>query len=296
MWKYFRHVKILKNAAAYAEMIKIAHTLFALPFAFSAVCFAWAAGATVGAWQVLWIVVAFASARSAAMGFNRIADEKFDALNPRTKDRPICAGQIGMKQAAFFVVGSSALFVFAAWMLNDLCFYLSFPALAWLFFYSYTKRFTALAHFVLGFAIALSPAGAWIALCANLNWGIVLLSCSALFQISGFDLLYAIQDEKFDAENGLFSIPAKYGAKAAENLALLSFLLSCLCLFGVWKYFDCGATFLAAAIIAALIYAAGAALFKKFGLAKIGLVFFYMNVAISVTVLIGALAEAVLKK
>ncbi len=275
---------LLKKAADYADMVKIAHTLFALPFAMSALCLAYGRGAQFDIYDILWVVLAFTAARSAAMGFNRIADEKFDAKNPRTKNRPICAGKISRKDAALFVGISCAVFVLAAAMLNFLCFLLSFPALAWLFFYSYTKRFTSAAHLVLGAAIAMSPLGAWIAVCGNLSWGIIFLSAAALFQICGFDLLYAIQDEQFDRENSLHSVPARFGKKKTRLFAAASFAASTLCLFACAAYFG-GASLYAAAFIAAFIYITGLCVYAKGGVAKTELVFFKMNVLVSFEVL-----------
>jgi 4-hydroxybenzoate polyprenyltransferase len=191
------------------EMIKFEHTLFALPFAFLGMILAaegWPSWRTV-----LWIVVAMVGARSAAMAFNRLADRKIDAANPRTAGRALPAGQISPAAVTLFVVVSSALLVLAAWELNPLAFYLSPLALAILFLYSYTKRFTWAAHLVLGLSLAGAPLGAWIAVRGSLALTPFVLAAVVLLWVAGFDILYALQDLEFDRRTGLYSIPARFG-------------------------------------------------------------------------------------
>jgi 4-hydroxybenzoate polyprenyltransferase len=205
------------------EMIKIEHTLFALPFAFL--------GATLAArdlgpqpasfWisKLLWITVAMVGARSAAMTFNRIADRHIDGANPRTAGRAIPAGLLDLRFAWIFTLASGALFLFAASQLNRLTLILSPLALGSVLFYSYTKRFTALSHLVLGWCLAIAPAGAWIAIQGRLALVPVLLSASVMLWTAGFDILYACQDYDFDREAGLYSIPRALGIDRALGVA-----------------------------------------------------------------------------
>jgi 4-hydroxybenzoate polyprenyltransferase len=153
--------------------------------------------------------------RSAAMAFNRIVDFRYDRLNPRTSGRALPRGILSISFAVVFTVAMSVLFIFSAWQLNWLCFYLSFPTLAILLLYSYTKRFTSLSHLVLGFAIGCAPLAAWLAVRGEFAWPPVLLSVAVMFWVSGFDLIYALQDVEFDRQVRLFSLPAKYGVVPA---------------------------------------------------------------------------------
>jgi 4-hydroxybenzoate polyprenyltransferase len=195
------------------EMIKIEHTLFALPFAFMGMLLAaggWPPWRTVG-----WIAVAMVGARSAAMGWNRLVDRRIDGANPRTSGRALPAGRVGAGFVAGFVVASAALLVVAAWRLNPLALRLSPVALAILFFYSYTKRFTWASHLVLGLSLAGAPLGAWIAVRGDVGAVPLLLAGAVLLWVAGFDVLYALQDRDFDRGAGLHSIPARFGVRAA---------------------------------------------------------------------------------
>lgn len=200
---------LVRKTGTVLEMIKFEHTLFALPFAFLGMLLAaegWPSWRTV-----LWIVVAMVGARSAAMGFNRLVDRKIDAANPRTAGRALPAGLLSPSFVALFVAASSALLVLAAWQLNPLALKLSPVALAILFLYSYTKRFTWAAHLVLGLALGGAPLGAWIAVRGDVTATPLLLTGAVLLWVAGFDILYALQDLDFDRKAGLFSIPARFG-------------------------------------------------------------------------------------
>ncbi len=198
-------------------MIKFEHTIFALPFAFIGALLARKGLPT--AWQLTWIVLAMIGGRSAAMTFNRIADVRYDRSNPRTRKRALPQGTLSMGFAVVFTIAMSLLFVFAAWQLNSLCFYLSLPTLAILLLYSYTKRFTWLSHVVLGFAVGCAPLAAWLAIDGEFAWPPVFLSGAVTFWVAGFDLIYALQDVEFDRKAKLFSLPSRYGVAPALRVS-----------------------------------------------------------------------------
>jgi 4-hydroxybenzoate polyprenyltransferase len=199
-------------------MIKIEHTLFALPFAFLGAVLA--AKGLPSAWQILWIVVAMVGARSAAMAFNRIADKSFDAKNPRTAMRALPAGLLSVGFVWAFIIASAALFVFAAAMLNRLTLILAPVALGCILLYSFTKRWTQFSHLVLGACLSIAPTGAWIAVRGEIGSPVpLLLSLVVLLWTAGFDVLYACQDYDFDRSEGLRSIPARFGIGPALWIA-----------------------------------------------------------------------------
>ena len=203
------------------EMIKFEHSVFALPFALTGALLA--ARFTAHAWpslrQILWIIVAMVSARSAAMTINRIADLRYDKENPRTKMRALATGALTVSFAWIFTLIVVAVFVVAAWQLNPLALKLSPVALTILFFYSFTKRFTNWSHLFLGFALGISPAAAWIAVTGHLDLRMLILCGAVTLWVGGFDVLYACQDVDFDQEAGLFSIPKRFGISGALWIA-----------------------------------------------------------------------------
>lgn len=207
----------------YANFVKLPHTLFALPFALVGVVLA-SYVRPVTAWHVLWVAVAFTAARFAAMGFNRIADREIDRRNPRTAMRELPSGSMALREAWISVTVAVAVFLLAAWRLNPLCLALSPIALAWVFFYSFTKRFTHLAHLVLGFGLGIAPAGGYLAVTGRWSepwWLLWALAIAVMSWVGGFDIFYALQDIDFDREHGLYSIPAALGAERAVWVARL---------------------------------------------------------------------------
>ncbi len=201
---------IAKNIRTTLEMIKIEHTLFALPFAFLGAVLA--ARGIPTAWQIVWITVAMVGARSTAMAFNRVADKDYDARNPRTKMRAIPAGALSVAFVWGFTLIAAAIFFLAAAMLNRLTLILSPIALASVVLYSYTKRWTLLSHLILGWCLAIAPTGAWVAVRGTIDSAIpLLLSLVVMLWTAGFDVLYACQDYDFDRREGLYSIPARFG-------------------------------------------------------------------------------------
>jgi 4-hydroxybenzoate polyprenyltransferase len=264
-------------------MIKFEHTVFALPFAFIG---ALLARGGLPAWrQLLWIVGAMVGARSAAMAFNRIADVRFDKLNPRTRERALVTGKLTMQFAVLFTTAMSLLFVFSAWKLNPLCFYLSFPALAILFFYSYTKRFTALSHLVLGFAIGMAPLAAWLAIRGQFALAPILLSAAVMFWIAGFDVIYALQDTEFDQKANLFSLPARFGIAMALRISTFFHALTVGLLIATAVLMHSGPIAFAGIVVVAALLLWEHLIVKPNDLSRINLAFFNMNGYISLLLL-----------
>ena len=261
-------------------MIKWEHSVFALPFALCGAMLA--AGGFPTGHQLLWIVIAMVGARSAAMAFNRLADASMDGANPRTRTRALPAGHLTPVFVGTFVVISSGIFVLAAAQLNRLALWLSPVALAVLLLYSYTKRFTRWSHLVLGFALGIAPAAAWIAVRGSLDWRILLLTAAVTFWVAGFDVLYACQDFEFDRDAGLHSIPRHVGIRRALWIArafhtiMLALLIAFLWSFGLGKLAVAGL-----AVVAALL-AYEHSLVSPDDLSKLNAAFFTMNGVISV--------------
>jgi len=275
------------------EMIKFSHTVFAFPFALmGAILASLVSGAPPSVGQLFWICVAMVGARSAAMGLNRIIDAKIDAGNPRTASRHIPAGKVSRAEAWLFVGVSTALLLWAAWMLNPLCFVLAPVALGLFVLYAFCKRFTSLAHVVLGVCLAGAPIGAWIALRGDLQWPVVALGLAVLFWVAGFDIFYALQDVDYDREEGLHSIPARLGVARAILVGkvfhgVMVALLALLPL-GVplgWIYY------LGLFVVCCLI-AYEHRLVKPDDLSKLDAAFFNMNGWISVTIFLFTLVDA----
>ena len=275
------------------EMIKFSHTVFAFPFALmGATLAALKTGAPPGVGQIFWICVAMVGARSGAMGLNRILDAKIDAENPRTAGRHIPAGKVSTREAWLFVVSSFAVLLVAAWMLNPLCFYLSPVALFFLALYSFCKRFTALAHMVLGICLGAAPVGAWIALRGDVSWQVVALGLAVLLWVAGFDVFYALQDVEFDREKGLHSIPVKLGVERSLWLvrgfhAMMVFLLLLL-LIGT----GLGWIYLVGVLVVAGLLAYEHRLVRPDVLSKLDAAFFTMNGYVSVAIFLFTLVDA----
>ena len=228
----------------YLSLIKFSHTIFAMPFAligfFLALKFTFFTTQKPW-WQLLLLVIGcMIFARSAAMAFNRWLDKNFDALNPRTAIREIPSGIITSKNAMLFVIFSSIAFIVCTYFINPICFYLSPVALFIILFYSYTKRFTPLCHLVLGLGLSLAPIGAYLAVTGKFDLLPILFSFTVLFWVSGFDIIYALQDEEFDKANNLYSIPAALGKTKALRVSELLHLFSLVCVIivGIYGHFS----------------------------------------------------------
>ncbi len=286
---------MLERILTYGRMIKFSHTVFALPFALSAVILAQRRHQMIIS-DIFWILLAMIGARSSAMGFNRIADAKFDTKNPRTSKRDIPSGRLSLSSAVVFVIFFSGLFIFSSAMLGKLCFYLSFPMLVVLFSYSYTKRFTWLSHIYLGFAISLAPAGAWIALAKTFSWSILILSFALMTYIAGFDILYACQDIEFDKDEGLFSIPAHFGVQKALIIASIIHLASFCFFFLIYFVFDMNLMYFFAVVIIGILLIIEHRLVKPDDLSNVNFAFFYINSLISITLFLGILADELVRR
>jgi 4-hydroxybenzoate polyprenyltransferase len=208
----------LGRVLAYGRMIRFSHSVFALPFALASAALAAREGG-VTLRQIAWIVVAMVSARSAAMGVNRLADHELDGRNPRTASRELPRGVLSRREAWAFVAASVAVFVVAAGRLNPLCLALSPVALGIVFGYSYTKRFTALSQLALGLSLAVAPVGAWLAIRGRFDAVPLVLGLAVVLWVAGFDTIYACQDAEFDRREGLHSIPARLGVPRALLVA-----------------------------------------------------------------------------
>ena len=270
------------------EMIKFEHSIFALPFALTGALLA--ARFTAHAWpawrQVLWIIVAMVAARSAAMTINRIADVRFDRENPRTAQRALATGALSNAFAWGFTLCGVAVFIAAAWELNPLALKLAPLALAILFFYSYTKRFTDWSHLFLGFALGISPAAAWIAVTGHLDPRMLILCAAVTLWVGGFDVLYACQDVDFDRRVGLHSVPRRFGIAGALQIArvmhvgvvaLLAWLAASFAL--PWPAW-------AGIVVVAALLAYEHSLVKADDLSKLDAAFFTMNGYISISFLL----------
>jgi 4-hydroxybenzoate polyprenyltransferase len=289
------HFSIWERIVIYARMVKLSHTVFALPFALCAAVLAQRIR-PLTLWDIFWLLCAMVGARSAAMGVNRIADATIDAQNPRTSGREIPAGQLTTRSAVGFVIFFSGLFVLSAAMLGKLCLYLSVPILLILFSYSYTKRFTILCHLYLGAVISLAPLGAWIALTGSFAWPITLFSAALMTYIAGFDILYACQDVAFDRQKDLFSIPARFGVPMALNIAAFLHVVAFAFFVSIHFAFDMGNIYIGTAGAIGLLMVAEHRMVNPGNLSRINIAFFHINSLISLSLFVGVLLDEVVRR
>src|SRR6267154_2041045 len=276
---------LLKRLVLTLDMIRFEHSVFALPFALTGALLAFREDGFATpqkGWIVLWIVIAMVAARSAAMAFNRLVDAEIDARNPRTKSRHIPAGLLSRGFCWGFTLASCALFFGAAWALNTLCFRLAPLALAVVLAYSYTKRFTHLSHVVLGFALGIAPAAAWIAVRGSLDPRILWLTAAVTFWTAGFDIIYSCQDYEFDQTEGLFSLPRRFGISGALWIARVFHMTMIGCLAALAFSFELGWLSLAGigAVILLLLYEHS--MVKADDLSRVNAAFFTVNGYVSV--------------
>ncbi|MGD0844054.1 MAG: 4-hydroxybenzoate octaprenyltransferase [Geobacteraceae bacterium] len=273
----------------FLEMIKFAHTVFALPFAFTGAFLA--ARGLPTFYQTFWIVMAMVGARTAAMGLNRIIDAEIDAKNPRTSNRAIPAGLIGKGTVFFFVFLGLLLMFYAAHRLNPLCLYLAPLILFFLVLYSYCKRFTALSHIVLGICIAFAPLGAWVAIQGKVGLPAVLLAGGVVFWLAGFDTLYALQDLEFDRSHGLHSIPVRLGVTGSLWVARIFHLIMMGFLAALYATMNLGPFYLTGLGITAALIFYEHWLLRNGDLKKLDMAFFNMNGYISITICVFTLID-----
>ena len=273
---------LLGKTVLYLKMIKFSHSVFALPFALTSAFIA-ARGIPEGK-TLFWIMVAMVSARTTAMGLNRIIDRKIDRENPRTAQRELPAGRLTVLETSVFVVIAVVIFELAAYMLNPLCFKLSFIVLFFIVFYSFTKRFTWASHFVLGITISGAPVGAWIAVTGGFEPGILLLGFSVVFWLAGFDILYAFQDVEFDRRYGLYSIPRRFGIAKSLWISRVCHTCTWVLLAGTGIFFGISFPYYIGILITALLLIYEHSMVKPDDLSKLNKAFFDMNGYISITV------------
>ena len=267
--------------------IRFEHTIFALPFAYLGMVLAARELPTLG--QFIWITLAMASARTLAMSLNRLIDRELDARNPRTMHRPLPRGMISARAVIFISLVAFVLFEFAAWQLNWLCFALSPLALIFLVGYHYTKRFTWLCHWILGFTDGIAAAGGWIAVRASFDPLALLLWFAVTLWIGGFDLIYACQDVEVDHREGLQSVPARFGIATALTFARVNHALTVLALGVVGVVAQLGIAFWIGLLVVAILLAYENAIVKPNDLSRLNLAFFNVNGYISVIVFVSAL-------
>ncbi len=273
----------LKKIATYAHMIKLSHSVFAVPFGLAALVLL-AKDNTITFAMVFWVVLAIIGARSAAMGFNRVVDAAIDAKNPRTKMRHIPSGTLTMKEGLIFVVASAAVFVGSAAMLSQLCFWLSFPVLAVVMGYSYSKRFTAASHIILGISIGLMPLGASVAVTGTIPLGIWVLGLALTTYIAGFDILYSCLDIEFDKQEGLWSMPSRYGVMNALVISSTLHVISFAALAALFWIYPMGAVFLVGVVAIGIMFVVEHLLVRPADLSKVNVAFFNVNAVISILV------------
>ena len=278
---------MIDQVLKYGRMIKFSHSVFALPYAFVAIILSYSFYPHAFTWQkFLWITIAMVSARSTAMGFNRLVDRNMDAKNPRTKERALPRGEISLLSTYLFVFIFSVIFVFSASRLNNLAFALSPLALLIINGYSYTKRFTRYTHLLLGLGLGLAPLGAWIAVVGKFDLLPVILAAAVMFWVAGFDIIYSCQDYQFDMENQVYSIPVGFGIAKALQIARLFHILAAFFFVGVgiaggqnWIYFS-GLSL----IFILMVYQHG--IVSEKDLTRVDMAFFNLNGIISLLYLI----------
>ena len=274
--------RVLKKLNIFSEVVKLPHTVFALPFAFTGALMA--AQGIPSLRVIFWVGIAMVGARSGAMAFNRWADATIDAANPRTRNRPIPRGMVSKREVLLFSLASYALLIFAAWQLNPLCFKLSPLAVFITALYSYTKRFTWATHIVLGLSLSMAPLGAWIAVKGRIDPPGLFLGLAVLFWVAGFDILYALQDIDFDRSFNLHSIPRYLGVAPSLYLARVLHGLTFLSLIAAGRACGMGRLYWIGLIVVLFLFAYEHSLVSPNDLSKLDIAFFNMNGYISLTV------------
>ena len=287
---------LVETARTWGRMVKFSHSVFALPFALAGATLAAAESGGIEAGRVAWIVVAMFAARNAAMGFNRLADHALDALNPRTAARELPRGALSRRAVGVATLLLSSLFVLAAFRLGPLCGWLAPLALAVVFGYSYTKRFTWLSHGILGLALAIAPVGAWLAVRGEFSWVAGLLGAAVLPWVAGFDVVYACQDVEFDRRHGLFSVPARFGVARALVLARVLHATALAALAGVGLLAGLHPVYWVGWVAVAALLAWEHRLVRADDLSRLDVAFFNMNGVIAIVYFTTVLAAVLLAR
>ena len=280
---------MLRSFVSYLKMIKAEHTLFALPFALASMALAAEGAPSIR--SIIWILFCMVCARSGAMGFNRWADAKIDAKNPRTANREIPKGRISKNAAALFTAMSFILFIVGAAQLNRLSLILSPAPIAVFIIYSYSKRFTILCHLLVGLALGLAPVGAWIAITGAFSVSILYLAFGVMVWTCGFDLLYSLFDEDFDRKEGLYSLPAGFGKIKTLLVARYMHFLAFILFFMHGARFSLGLFYFGGLIIAGAILLYEHYLVSAYGFAKLNAAFFSMNAVVSIILFVATVAD-----
>ena len=292
------NMQLVEKIRNYGSLVRFSHTVFALPFALASIALAWPSH-PVTLRNLLWILIAMVSARSAAMAFNRLVDRRFDAHNPRTENWELPQGTVKVREAVLLTVMSAAIFVYAAYQINLICFLLSPVALAILFFYSLTKRFTWASHLFLGLALSLAPMGAWLAVAGSPIDLLELatpffLGLAVLFWLAGFDIIYALQDFEFDRKEGLRSIPVRFGIAGALRLSSLFHVCTVIFLAAVGLSAQMGVVYWFGFVIVSIILFWEHRLVTPTDLSRINRAFFDFNAYVSVGYLLTIVADLLL--
>ena len=279
----------MKDFITYFKMIKFEHSVFALPFALMSMVLA--ANGLPNSHTILWIVIAMVSARTAAMGINRYVDRDIDAANPRTKNRDLPKGNISANKTLAYTIAFIVIYFFSAYMLNRLTLILSPIPIILFVLYSYSKRYTAFCHLLLGLALGLAPIGAWIAVTGSISIIPIIISLAVIFWVAGFDMLYAIQDLDFDRENDLFSIPALIGVRVTLILSKVSHIITLMFLISLFFNSSLGYIYISGLIIISAFMAYEHSLLSREDLSKLNIAFFNINAYISVTLGLFTIAD-----
>jgi 4-hydroxybenzoate polyprenyltransferase len=288
----FRRIRLM------LEMIRFSHTVFALPFALLAAAMAWREGSVVWRWRDLaGVLLCMVFARSTAMAFNRLADRRFDATNPRTKGRHLPSGLLSVTSVSAFAVACASGFVASTLLFlpNRWPVYLSLPVLFFLCGYSFTKRFTPLTHFWLGAALGFAPIAAWLAIRGEIAWPPVVLGVAVMFWVAGFDILYACQDVVHDSQAGLHSVPARLGIVRALKVAALCHLVTILALFTLPYVYPLGWIYTVGIVLIAALLAYEHRLVRPDDLTRVNVAFFNVNAVVSIGLFILGVADLLVR-
>jgi 4-hydroxybenzoate polyprenyltransferase len=283
---------IWKRMIAFGRLVRFSHTIFALPFALTSILLV-SFSNKVTLDKLFWIIVAMVGARSAAMGFNRIADREYDAKNPRTRNRELPTKQISLRDASAFVTISALLLVFASHELNSLCFYLSPVALAIVLFYSFTKRFTWLSHVFLGLGMGLAPVGAWLGIAARFSLVPILLGLAVVAWGAGFDIIYSCQDLDYDGEVNLYSMPRSLGVGRALRISSILHFIAFVLLVSLKFILPLGGIYLIGLVIVGVMLVYQHRIVKPDDLNKVNFAFFNLNAYLSLGLFLFTLIDVI---